>query len=61
MQLVGRIEATTVQLTERADRQAAKVDALRDDLARSKVWALMLYMSLTALNFGALARGFGWI
>lgn len=60
-QLIGRIDGATSQLSDRADHQDAKLDELRDDLARAKVWAVMLYMSLAALNFGALARGFGWI
>lgn len=61
LHLTNRIDAAAAQLNERADRQNSKIDALVNDLAKSKVWAVMLYMSLAALNFGALARGFGWI
>jgi hypothetical protein len=34
---------------------------LRDSFAATKVWALLLYIALAAVNLGTLARAFGWI
>jgi outer membrane murein-binding lipoprotein Lpp len=52
--LNGKIDALDTRLS-------GKIDQLRNEISSAKIWALMLYMSLAALNFGALARGFGWI
>jgi uncharacterized coiled-coil protein SlyX len=43
------------------EAMSARLDKLHDSLASAKVWALMLYIALAGANFGALARGFGWI
>jgi outer membrane murein-binding lipoprotein Lpp len=52
--LNGKIDALDTRLS-------GKIDQLRNEISSAKVWALMLYMSLAALNFGALARAFGWL
>jgi hypothetical protein len=51
-----------------AQRFDAKLDALKDSIGATKdsigtakVWALVLYIALTAAMFGTMARGFGWI
>jgi hypothetical protein len=63
--LNGKIDAADTRLTGKIDaldtRLTGKIDQLRNEISSAKIWALMLYMSLAALNFGALARGFGWI
>jgi hypothetical protein len=38
-----------------------KLDGLRDSVASTRVWALLLYIALAAVNLGTLARGLGWI
>ena len=43
------------------DAVNARFDKLHESLASAKVWALALYIALAAANFGALARGFGWL
>lgn len=47
---------------------AAKIDDLKDalitvkdEIASSKVWALVLYIALAGGLFGTMARGFGWL
>jgi hypothetical protein len=34
---------------------------VKDALASARVWALLLYIALAAVNLGTLARAFGWI
>ena len=42
-------------------RLSAKIDALKDELHSTKVWALLLYFALAAGMYATMARGFGWI
>jgi hypothetical protein len=53
--------------TRRIDRLESKFDSLqgafsdiKDELANTKVWALLLYIALAAGTFGTMARAFGW-
>jgi hypothetical protein len=62
---VGEIKLDLRALRDKVDaidaRFTVKFDEFRNEVSSAKIWALMLYMSLAALNFGALARGFDWI
>jgi outer membrane murein-binding lipoprotein Lpp len=53
-QLNAKVDSAVSQLN-------AKFDGLRDSVASTKVWALLLYIALAAVNLGTLARGLGWI
>jgi hypothetical protein len=63
--LRDRMDAGHARLSERIDSASSelnkKIDGLRDSLASAKVWALLLYIALAAVNLGTLARGLGWI
>lgn len=63
--LSERIDKATSQLNAKIDGVASqlntKFDGLRDSFATLKVWALLLYIALAAVNLGTLARGLGWI
>jgi outer membrane murein-binding lipoprotein Lpp len=39
----------------------AKIDALRNDLHSTKIWALLLYFAQSAVLLGVMAKGFGWL
>jgi outer membrane murein-binding lipoprotein Lpp len=54
-----RTDVADIKLDVRSLRD--KVDSLKDSIAGAKVWALLLYIALAAVNLGTLARGFGWI
>jgi hypothetical protein len=38
-----------------------KIDGLKDSLATTTVWALLLFIALAGAMLGTMARGFGWI
>jgi uncharacterized coiled-coil protein SlyX len=59
--LRDKIDALRDKMDAKFEAMNARLDKLHDSLASAKVWALMLYIALAAANFGALARGFGWI
>jgi hypothetical protein len=60
-----RVDAGHARLSERIDASSSelnkKIDGPRDSLASTKVWALLLYIALAAVNLGTLARGLGWM
>ena len=62
---VGEIKVDLRSLRDKVDdvdtRLSSRINSVKDTIANAKLWALMLYISLAALNFSALARGFGWI
>jgi hypothetical protein len=39
----------------------AKIDGLKDSIAATRVWALLLYIALATAMLGTMARGFDWI
>ena len=43
------------------DKFEAKFQSLQQSISAAKIWALMLYIALTAATFGTMARVFGWI
>jgi len=43
------------------DKFEAKFHTLQGSISAAKIWALMLYIALTAATFGTMARVFGWI
>jgi hypothetical protein len=49
-----RIDAVDQKLT-------GKIDALRDEFASAKIWALGLYFGLAASLLLVMAKGFKWI
>ena len=63
--LRDRMDAGNAKLSERIDALAsqlnARFDGLKDSFAAMKIWALLLYIALAAVNLGTLARGLGWI
>jgi hypothetical protein len=63
--LSERIDAVSSQLNGKIDAVASqlnnKFDDLKDAFAAGRVWALLLYIALAAVNLGTLARGLGWI
>ena len=56
--MAERFDAKFDAMTQRFD---TKLDALKDSIGTAKVWALVLYIALTAGLFGTMARGFDWI
>ena len=54
-----RTDVADIKLDVRA--LTAKVEDVKDSIASTKIWALMLYIALAAALFGTLARGFGWL
>ena len=38
-----------------------RIDAVKDSIAKAKVWALMLYITLAVSTFSLVARAFKWI
>jgi uncharacterized coiled-coil protein SlyX len=59
--LRDRTDTLRDKIDELRDKMDARFDKLHDSLVSAQVWALLLYIVLAAANFGALARGFGWI
>ena len=63
--LSERVDAASSELHKKLDgaltQLNAKFDGLRESFASAKVWALLLYIALAAVNLGTLARGLGWI
>ena len=63
--LRDRAEAMNAKVSEKIETSTAslntRIDGLKDSLASTKVWALVLYIALAGSLFGTLARGFGWI
>lgn len=58
---VAYIRTDVAEVKTDIRRVDAKVDAVKDDIASTKVWALVLYIALAGGLFGTLARGFGWL
>ena len=59
--LRDKIDALRDNMEVKFQATNARLDKFHDSLASAKVWALMLYIALAGANFGALARGLGWI
>jgi predicted nuclease with TOPRIM domain len=63
--LTGDVVAGDKRLDEKIDaveqRLTARFDALRDEFAAAKIWALGLYFGLAASMLFVMAKGFKWI
>jgi len=62
------LRAMRDQMYDRADRQDAKIDGLKDEtssvrmeIASAKYWGLALAMTITGVMLTVMARGFGWL
>jgi hypothetical protein len=56
-----KIDAVTGELNKKIDALNGKFGDLKDSFAATKIWALLLYIALAAVNLSTLARGLGWI
>src|SRR5690606_19861557 len=63
--LCDKVDAINTKLSERIEASTAslnaRIDGLKDSLAATKLWALVLYIAVAGSLFATLARGFGWI
>jgi hypothetical protein len=55
---VADIKVDVRSLRDKMDDMYTK---LSEKIDSAKVWALTAYVALTAVMFGTMARGFGWI
>jgi hypothetical protein len=60
-----KLDTTHTKLSDKIDSRvddvATDLGVLKDSLASTKVWALLLYITLAAGVFSTMARGFGWL
>ena len=58
---VADIKLDVRSLRDKLDAVSAKIESVKDSIAKAQIWALMLYIALAAGLLSVLARGFGWI
>lgn len=58
---VAHIRTDMAEVKTDIRRLDAKLDAVKDAIASTKVWGLALHIALAGGLFGTLARGFGWL
>lgn len=58
---IGEVKTDLRRLDAKIDAVKDTLMVVKDEIASTKVWALVLYIALAAGLFGTMGRGFGWL